>query len=154
MNLFDLEEKIAIVTGGAKGIGAATAKLLREAGARVVALGIETGCDVTDEAAVKQAFGEVGAVDILVNNAGRAVGRDVETGWDVTDAAAVKKACGEVGAIDILVNNAGRAVRKPATELALKEWNEVIELNLSATFICSRTAYPYMKKRGGGAIVN
>ena len=116
MNLFDLEKKVAIVTGGAKGIGAATAKLLQQAGARVVSLDIETGCDVTDESAVRRAFEAVGAIDILVNNA-------------------------------------GRVARKPATELSLQEWNEVVELNLTATFLCSRTAFPYLKQRGG-AIVN
>ena len=117
MNLLDLQGKVAIVTGGAKGIGAATVKLLGEAGARVVSLDVETGCDVTDEAAVRRAFQEIGQIDILVNNA-------------------------------------GRAARKPATELTLQEWNAVIELNLTATFVCSRTAFPYMKSRGGGAIVN
>jgi len=72
MELFDLKGRTAIVTGGAKGIGAATVKLLGQAGARVVSLDIETGCDVTDEAQVKQAFERAGQIDILVNNAGRA----------------------------------------------------------------------------------
>ena len=117
MNLFDLKDKTAVVTGGAKGIGAAAAKLLRQAGARVEVLDIENGCDVTDEAAVKAALERIGGLDILVNNA-------------------------------------GRAARKPAVELSLKEWREVVELNLTATFLCSRLAQPYMKARGGGAIVN
>jgi NAD(P)-dependent dehydrogenase (short-subunit alcohol dehydrogenase family) len=117
MNLFDLEGRIAVVTGGAKGIGAATVALFKKHGARAVSFDISEGCDVTDEAAVKDAFGRIGEIDILVNNA-------------------------------------GRAVRKPATELALEEWNQVVELNLTATFLCSRLAHPYMKKRGGGAIVN
>jgi NAD(P)-dependent dehydrogenase (short-subunit alcohol dehydrogenase family) len=117
MKLFDLSRKVAVVTGGAKGIGAATVKLLGEAGARVEVLDIERGCDVTDEAAVKAAFARIGALDILVNNA-------------------------------------GRAVRKPAVDLAKEEWDAVIELNLTATFLCSRLAHPYMKERGGGAIVN
>jgi NAD(P)-dependent dehydrogenase (short-subunit alcohol dehydrogenase family) len=117
MKFFNLSGKVAVVTGGAKGIGAATAKLLGEAGARVEVLDIERGCDVTDEAAVKAAFARVGALDILVNNA-------------------------------------GRALRKPAVELARDEWDAVVELNLTATFLCSRLAHPWMKKRGGGAIVN
>ena len=117
MNLFDLHGKVAVVTGGAKGIGAATARLFGQAGARVEVLDIERGCDVTDEAAVKAAFARVGALDILVNNA-------------------------------------GRAIRKPAVELPKADWDAVMELNVSATFLCSRLAHPYMKKRGGGAIVN
>ena len=117
MQRFDVGGKLAVVTGGAKGIGAATAKLLEKAGARVEVLDLETGCDVTDEALVKEAFGRIGAFDILVNNA-------------------------------------GRAVRKSAVEVQKADWNAVLDLNLTATFLCSRLAHPHMKKRGGGAIVN
>ena len=117
MELFQLKGKSAVVTGGAKGIGAATVKLMAQAGARVEVLDIERGCDVTDEAAVKAAFERIGGLDILVNNA-------------------------------------GRAIRKPAVELPKEEWEAVIELNLTATFLCSRLAQPHMKQRGGGAIVN
>ena len=70
--MFDLKEKVAVVTGGAKGIGAATAKLFEKAGAKVHVLDILSGCDVTDEAQVKSAFEKIGNIDILVNNAGRA----------------------------------------------------------------------------------
>ena len=115
--MVDLKNKIAVVTGGAKGIGAATAKLLQHYGARVEVLDIERGCDVTDEAAVKAAFERLGGLDILVNNA-------------------------------------GRAVRKPAAEVKKADWDAVLELNLTALFLCSRLAQPHMKKRGGGAIVN
>jgi NAD(P)-dependent dehydrogenase (short-subunit alcohol dehydrogenase family) len=125
MELFEIKGQVAVVTGGAKGIGAATAKLLAQAGAHVAVFDIENGAsheiDVSDEAAVRQAF------------------------------AAVEK---EFGGIDLLVNNAGRAIRKPATELSLEDWNRVVGLNLTATFLCSKNAHPYMKKRGGGAIVN
>ena len=71
--MFSLTSKIAVVTGGAKGIGAATVKLLREAGAKVHSLDIESGCDVTDEKQVRDAFARIGEFDILVNNAGRAI---------------------------------------------------------------------------------
>ena len=115
--MFDLNGKTAVVTGGANGIGAATARTLEKAGARVEVLDLETGCDVTDEAQVKQAFARIGTLDILVNNA-------------------------------------GRAVRKSAVEVQKADWNAVLDLNLTATFLCSRLAHPHMKKRGGGAIVN
>lgn len=117
MELFDLRGRTAVVTGGAKGIGAATVRLFRQAGARAEVLDIDDGCDVTDENAVKAAYARIGEIDILVNNA-------------------------------------GRAARKPAVELSLEEWNQVLELNLTATFLCSRLAHPYMRERGGGAIVN
>lgn len=121
MTDFRLDGKVAIVTGGAHGIGAATVALFQQSGAKAVSLDISTGCDVTDERAVARAFA------------------DVEK---------------QHGGIDLLVNNAGRANRKPATELSREEWDAVVDLNLTAVFLCSRTAQPYMKKRGGGAIVN
>src|SRR5207244_12171416 len=114
MDVFSVEGKVAVVTGGASGIGAATARLFEEAGAKVAIVDIATGCDVTDEKAVERALG------------------DAEK---------------HHGAIDILVNSAGRAVRKAATELSGEEWDQVLELNLKATFICSRTAVPYLKQR-------
>src|SRR5205085_7050870 len=116
-----LDGKVAIVTGAARGIGAATAKLFGEHGATVVSLDISSGCDVTDERTLVRAFAD---------------------------------AAREHGGIDILVNNAGRANRKPATELTREEWQAVLDLNLTAVFLCSRIAQPYMNKRGGGAIVN
>ena len=110
-----------MVTGGAKGIGAATAKLLEKAGAKVEILDIERGHDVTDEEVVRRAFSEIEK---------------------------------RHGALDILVNNAGTAVRRPAVEVKKEEWDRVIALNLTALFLCSRLAHPYMKRRGSGAIVN
>jgi NAD(P)-dependent dehydrogenase (short-subunit alcohol dehydrogenase family) len=115
--MFDLRGKTAVVTGGAKGIGAATVKLFEKAGAKVHVLDIADGCDVTDEGQVKSAFEKIGAIDILVNNA-------------------------------------GRAVRKPAIELSAKDWDDVIALNLTAVFRCSKNVFSYMKRRGGGSIVN
>ena len=125
MNLFSLDGKIAVVTGGANGIGAATARMLRSAGAHVAVFDIQEvdgfSVDVTRESAVIEAFARVAT---------------------------------QAGGIDILVNNAGRVARTPATELTLREWQDVIDLNLTATFVCSRTAHHYMKHRGGGSIVN
>ncbi len=125
MNLLSLEGQVAVVTGGAKGIGAATARMLESAGARVAIFDIEEvdghSVDVTVESSVKNAFARVAA---------------------------------QSGGVDILVNNAGRVARRPATDLALEEWQAVLDVNLKATFVCSRIAHQYMKQRGAGSIVN
>jgi NAD(P)-dependent dehydrogenase (short-subunit alcohol dehydrogenase family) len=125
MNFLRLEGKIGVVTGGANGIGAATARMLESAGAVVSIFDIQEvdgfSVDVTNEAAVKEAFARV-----------------------VTQS----------GGVDILINNAGRVARRPATDLSIEEWQKVQDVNLTATFTCSRIAHPYMKKRGGGSIVN
>ena len=124
-HLLDLDGKTAIVTGGAKGIGAATAYLLERAGAHVTVVDLQpasgVAVDVTSEPAVKDAFARVAE---------------------------------QTGGIDILVNNAGRVARRPAAELPVDEWQAVIDVNLTATFLCCRIAQPYMRSRGGGAIVN
>jgi NAD(P)-dependent dehydrogenase (short-subunit alcohol dehydrogenase family) len=117
MELFNLKDRVAVVTGGARGIGAATVKLFQQCGAKVTVLDVQNGCDVTDEKQVERAYAALGGMDILVNSA-------------------------------------GSAVRKPALELSGDEWDRVIDLNLKATFMCSRHAMPYMKGRGGGSIVN
>jgi NAD(P)-dependent dehydrogenase (short-subunit alcohol dehydrogenase family) len=124
-HLFTLNNKVAIVTGGAKGIGKATARMLAQAGAQVEVFDIEevdgARVDITSEAAVKEALDRVAHAR---------------------------------GGIDILVNNAGRVARKPATELPVDEWQQVIDLNLTAMFVCSRRVHPHLKARGGGSIVN
>jgi 2-deoxy-D-gluconate 3-dehydrogenase len=58
------------------------------------------------------------------------------------------------GRLDILVNNAGINIRKPAQDLSLDEWRQVLDTNLTSAFLCSRAAYPAMKRAGGGKIVN
>jgi NAD(P)-dependent dehydrogenase (short-subunit alcohol dehydrogenase family) len=125
VHLFDLHGKVAVVTGGAKGIGAAIVRVLASAGAEVTVFDLEdpTGSpvDVTSEPMVQDAFARVG---------------------------------GRTGGIDILVNNAGRAARKRATDLTVKEWNDVLSVNLTATFVCAKQVHSYMKQRGGGSIVN
>jgi NAD(P)-dependent dehydrogenase (short-subunit alcohol dehydrogenase family) len=129
MELFRLEHRTAVVTGGAKGIGAATARMLEDAGARVAVFDIDSPDDL--------AFGSI-AVDVTNERS-------------VTDA--LSRVADRFGGIDILVNNAGRVARKPATDLTIDEWQAVLDVTLTATFVCSRLAHPYLKKRHG-AVVN
>lgn len=73
---------------------------------------------------------------------------------DVANEELMEKAFKKIGGVDILVNNAGIAVRKASFDIALDEWQRVIDVNLSGLFLCSRIAARSMKERGGGAIVN
>jgi NAD(P)-dependent dehydrogenase (short-subunit alcohol dehydrogenase family) len=136
-----LDSKVAIVTGGASGIGRATALLFAGEGAAVV---------ITD---VNKASGQAVAADIA-NNGGRAV---FEAG-DVTCAAdcqrVVERAEREFGRIHILFNNAGIIRRASVIELSEADWDRVMAVNVKAIFLMSRQAIPMMEKSGGGSIIN
>jgi NAD(P)-dependent dehydrogenase (short-subunit alcohol dehydrogenase family) len=146
MKLFELENKCAFITGGGRGIGAATAELFGSAGAAVAVV------DIDMDSAQK-------VVEEIRRNDREAIA----IRCDITDEAAVERAfeecIGELGGLDILVNNAGMAIRKPAIELRMDEWQKVVDLNLGALFSCSRVAARYMRMRRedappGGSIVN
>lgn len=138
MKQFEIPGQVAVVTGAARGIGLATARLLAEAGATVALL------DMDGEAASAEAA-KIGP-------------RAAAWTCDVTSESTVEAVFGEIakrhGRIDVLVNNAGAAVRKPAADLSMDEWRRVLDLNLGAVFLCSRVAARTMAKQGGGAIVN
>jgi NAD(P)-dependent dehydrogenase (short-subunit alcohol dehydrogenase family) len=129
--LTDLRGRVAAVTGGAGGIGAACAELLAAAGATVAVLDRD----------VPPAL-PAGAEAITL---------------DVTDEAAVDAAMAEVaerhGRLDVLVASAGIAIRKPATELSLEDWQKVVDVNLTGVFLCARSAARHMIAAGGGSIV-
>ncbi len=141
MHRFELKGQCAIVTGGAKGIGFATARAFSRAGAEVAI--VDINADSARDAARQIAAGG---------------GKSIALACDVTNAeqveAAFDEAASALGGIDILVNNAGTAVRKTALELSLEQWDLVMDLNVKATFIASRTAFRHMLRRGGGSIVN
>jgi len=146
MKLFELPGKTAVITGAGRGIGAATAELFASAGAAVAVL------DIDEE------YARIVADGIRKND-----GNATAIACDITDEKAVEsafaRAAGELGGLDILVNNAGMAIRKPALEVPLADWRQVIDLNLTALFVCSRIAARYMREPraaapAGGAIVN
>jgi 2-deoxy-D-gluconate 3-dehydrogenase len=139
--VFDLEGRVAIVTGGNGGIGLGMARGLAAAGARIVV-------------AARDAAKSRAAVEDLT-------GRGTEAhavATDVTDERAVGRLIDATlqrfGRLDILVNNAGMNIRKPAHELALEEWRRVLDTNLTSAFLCSKAAYPAFKTAGGGKIIN
>ena len=140
-NAFALSGRVAIVTGGNGGIGLGMARGLAGAGARVV---VAARNEEKSRAAVLE-LQSLGS-DAL------AIAADVtdEKSVDTLVAETVKR-CGR---LDILVNNAGMNIRKPLQELALDEWRAVMDTNLTSVFLCSRAAYPHMKRAGGGKIIN
>jgi NAD(P)-dependent dehydrogenase (short-subunit alcohol dehydrogenase family) len=146
MKLFEIPGKCAVVTGAGRGIGAATAELFAAAGAAVAVVDKYENYAIRTAEAIGKAGGRAIAVTCDVT-----VEEDVEEVF----AGIVK----EFGGIDILVNNAGMAIRKPATDIPLAEWRQVVDLNLTALFTCSRVSARYMRaarphSAPGGAIVN
>jgi 2-dehydro-3-deoxy-D-gluconate 5-dehydrogenase len=141
MKLFDLNGKVAVVTGGNSGIGLGMARGLCDAGATVV---IVARNEVKSAEAVKEleaAGGKALAVTCDVTNQ-----ESIET--------MVRVVLERCGGIDILVNNAGTTVRKRPEDLSFQEWQSVIATNLDSAFLCSTACYETMKQRGGGKILN
>lgn len=131
---------VAVVTGGARGIGLAIAERFLAEGHRVALLDIDrrtlraTGKRLNDPALVL------------------AIVCDVSDAEQVN--AAVREVARRFGRIDALVNNAGIAVFKPILETKFSEWKRVLEVNLGGAFICTHACAPHMIKAGGGAVVN
>ena len=137
MNRYDFQDRVAVVTGGAQGIGEEIARRLAEGGAHVEIW--DTDPELTDKAA--RALG--------------GTGRRV----DVTDAAGVEaaaaKTVAERGAIDVLVCSAGIAgLNAPTWKYPVEEWRRVMTVNADGVFHCCRAAVPHMIERGFGRIVN
>jgi NAD(P)-dependent dehydrogenase (short-subunit alcohol dehydrogenase family) len=136
-----LDGKVAVVTGGARGIGRATVAALAAAGASVAILDRD------------QATAETTAQAIAAD--GRAISAHAA---DVTEEAALERAFAAVverhGGVDILVNSAGIGLRHAAVDHPLADWDKVVAVNLTGVFLGSRIAARSMISRGGGAIVN
>ena len=135
-----LKDKVAVITGGAQGIGAAFALGFAQEGAKIVIADIMDGKD-----AVK-AVEKAGSEAIYVKT-------DV-TSQEACDALA-KAAVDRFGSIDILVNNAaifGDVVMKPFTELTDEEWDRLMAVNVKGPFHCCKAVFPYMKEKGGKII--
>ena len=137
-----LDGKVALVTGGALGIGAATSAMLAREGASVAVT------DVLDDE------GEAAAGLI------RSFGGDARL-WhlDVADETDVQRVFADVagafGKLDVLVNNAGIAgVNKPTDQITVEEWDRVIAINVRGVFLCTKHAIPHLRRAGGGCIVN
>lgn len=142
LDSFKLDGKIALVTGGARGLGKTMALALAEAGADVALAG-RTVANLEETAAE------------LAAATGR---RILPFAADVTKEADVTKLAADVtaalGPIDILINNAGNNIRGSVHELSEADWDSVLDTNLKGPFLCSRAIGPDMAKRGWGRVIN
>ncbi len=136
-----LRDKVAIVTGGAAGIGRATALLFAREGAAVAVVDV----DEAGAQAVAQTITEAGGQAI-------AIGCDVSRAEDCRRA--VRRTVEAFGGLDILFNNAGIIRRATVLDMTEEEWDRVMAVNVKSVFLMSRYAIPHMAERGGGAIVN
>lgn len=136
-----LQDKVAIITGSNTGIGKGIAEVFAKEGAKVVINGRRK--EVID------------AVVAQINADG---GQAMAVQADVTKEPEVlglfEKTLAAWGKVDILVNNAGVAIHKPTWEMTLAQWQSVVDINLTAAFMCSREAFKFMKDHGGGRIIN
>jgi NAD(P)-dependent dehydrogenase (short-subunit alcohol dehydrogenase family) len=132
-------QRVALVTGAARGIGLATARRFLAEGWRVALLDIEGEL-------LKKAVAGLASTDALA------------LVCDVADAAQVSRAMDQLatqfGRLDALINNAGVAVFAPLLETSHADWNRILAVNLSGPFICTKLAVPLLREAGGGAVVN
>ena len=135
-----LQGRVVLVTGGGRGLGEAICRDLAAAGATVIAADL---------------------VKSLADGVATAIGdgaRAASVALDVRDERSAKRAIREVidqfGGLDVLVNNAGTDVTLPFEELSMDDWDRIIGVNLRGPILMSRLAFPHMRERGGGHIVN
>ena len=140
MDLKKSDSPVAVVTGGARGIGLAIAHWFLDHGHRVALLDIDADTLFATERALAR------GADVLAVHC------------DVSDPAQVRAAAAAVdaafGRVDALVNNAGIAVFKPILETSFDEWRKVLGTNLDGAFLCTQAFAPLMLRGGGGAVVN
>lgn len=137
----ELTGKVAIVTGGNGGIGAAIARALAQAGAAVAIAGRNADKNRATEESLRRENRECMSVSM-----------DVREEAQVRDG--IEAVAARYGRLDILVSNAGINIRKSAMELSLDEWRSVLDTNLTAAFLGARHAAPLMARGGGGKILN
>lgn len=126
------DDRVVLVTGGAKNIGAAIAARFASDGARVIVADLESPVDADDRIRYERA--------------------DVSLEGDVESL--IARTADEFGRVDVLVNNVGIWFRRAFSEITVDEWDRVLSVNLRGVFLCIRAVLPLMETAGGGAIVN
>ncbi len=139
--MFDLSDKVAIVTGGNGGIGLGIARGLAKAGASIVV-------------AARNAEKTAGAVSGLTALGSPVLGVTTDVNDEESVTAMVSQTVDRFGGVDIIVNNAGIGMRKLPQDYTADEWDEVVDINLKGTFLCSREVYRHMERAGAGKVIN
>ncbi|MBI5831904.1 MAG: SDR family oxidoreductase [Armatimonadetes bacterium] len=142
LDLFRLDGRRALVTGGSKGLGLAIATALAEAGAEVVLVSRTLADCQTAAHSVTAATGQ------------RAWGMAADVGVAAQVDALAAQVAAEAGAVDILVNSAGINIRRPIAEMTEADWDAVVGVNLKAPYLLSRAFGPAMAARGWGRIIH
>ena len=136
-----LENKVALISGGARGMGAVEARMFAQEGAKVVIGDVLDEDGKRTEAEINQAGGECVFIHLDVTDEGA---------WQDAVAAAVER----FGRLDILVNNAGIARINNVEDTTSEEWDLVMDINAKGVFLGTKAAIPEIRKAGGGSIVN
>ena len=139
--MLDLKDKVVIITGGTRGIGYETAKAFCENGAKVVLLGSKIDTVNTAVENLKQAGYKVKGYYPKLT--------DFDEVKEIAD-----KVQQEYGRIDVLINNAGKSANQKIEETSAQDFAEIMDLNVDAIFNMCKAVVPYMKKQGGGVIIN
>ena len=142
MDRFRLEDRVALVTGGTKGLGRVIADALADAGASVAV-----------SARNEEVAGRV-AQEIAARGGGASIGIGMDVAVAAQVEAMVEQTIRELGAVDILVNNAGINIRGPIEDLTESDWDAVIDTNLKGPWLCSRAVARHMKARKWGRVIN
>jgi NAD(P)-dependent dehydrogenase (short-subunit alcohol dehydrogenase family) len=142
IKLFDLTGRVAIVTGGSKGLGQAMAAGLASAGADV-ALVTRHGEEASAAAA-----------ELARDHGHRAIGVQADVTVPAQADAMVEATVRQLGRIDILVNSAGINIRGPIEELTPEQFQQVMTVNVTGTWLACRAVIPHLKRAGGGRIIN
>ena len=140
--IFRLDGKVAMITGGSKGLGLAMAHALAGVGADI-AINSRNAAEA-----------EAAAAEVAEKHGCRALGVAADVTQPDEINRFVDRVVNELVSVDILITNAGVNVRLPTTELPLEEWQRVIDINLTGPFLCSQAVIPHMIKKGWGRVIH